>query len=120
MSERGFAGTPKQIRRWLQDRRAVFHEHAPYCWRDVVPPAAAPALTVRPLPTPKCLAWLIAQTPGTRSPKEAAAIARVEWEAKAAALVRRFVALVRALGITGGQHRTDAADPIGDWQAGAR
>jgi transposase len=120
--ERGFVGTPKQIRRWLQDRRAVFHKHTPYRWRDVVPPAA-PASTVRPLPAPKRLAWLIAKAPETRSPEEAAAIARVEQDAEAATLVRlvgRFVDLVRAAGITGGQHRAAAADSIGDWLADAR
>lgn len=121
--ERGFAGTPKQIRRWLQDRRAVFHKHTPYRWRDVVPPAAAPASTLRPLPAPKRLAWIIAKAPETRSPEEAAAIARVEQDAEAATLVRlvgRFVGLVRAAGTTGGQQRADAADPIDDWLADAR
>jgi hypothetical protein len=100
------------------------HEHTPYRWRDVVPPAAAPASTLRPLPAPKRLARIIAKAPPeTRSPEEAAAIARVEQDAEAATLVRlvgRFVGLVRAAGTTGGQQRADAADPIDDWLADAR
>ena len=121
--EMGFAGTAKQVRRWLHARRTVLHKHTPRRWRDVVlPGATAPLPAARKLFAPIQLAWLIVKAAGTRSVEEARMITRIEQDSEAATLVRlvrRFVNLVRDAGITD-KRPSPGADAFDAWLADAR
>ena len=118
----GFAGTAKQIRRWLQARRITFHKHTPYRWRDGIPPGAAPAAAAQTLTAPIQLAWLIVKAAEARSTDEAAVIQRIKQDIEAGTLVRlvrRFVDLVRSAGITSKQQHA-SGDTLDAWLADAQ
>lgn len=121
--ELGFAGTAKQVRRWLQARRTALHKHTPHRWRDVVLPAATASLAAtRKLFAPIQPAWLIVKAAETRSAEEAETITRIEQDTEAATLVRlvqRFVDLVRDAGITG-KRRFPGVDTFDAWLTDAR
>ncbi len=118
----GFAGTAKQVRRWLQARRTALHKHTPRRWRDVaLPGTAAPLPTTRKLLAPIQLAWLIVKPVEARSAGESETIVRIEQDAEAATLVRlvrRFVDLVGNAGVTGKRHHT-GVDTFDAWLANA-
>ena len=92
----GFAGTARQVHRWLQGRRMTPARTTPRAYRGR---GSAPRDgRAGALPPPKQLAWALVQPPATRTAAETATVARVEQDAEAArviALVRRFAALVR-------------------------
>ena len=119
----GFAGTAKQVRRWLQAKRTALHKHTPRRWRDVVLPAVTASLPpTRKLLAPIQLAWLIVKPAETRSAEEAEAIVRTEQDTEAATLVRlvrRFVDRVRDAGITGKRH-PPGVDTFDAWLADTR
>ncbi len=121
--ELGFAGTAKQVRRWLQARRTVLHKHTPRRWRDVVLPGATASLpAARKLFAPIQLAWLIVKAAETRSVEEAGMITRIEQDSEAATLVRlirRFVDLVRDAGITD-KRQSPGAEAFDAWLTDAR
>ena len=118
----GFAGTAKQVRRWLQARRTAFHKHTPSRWRDVALPGTAASLpTTRKLLAPIQLAWIIVKPVEARSAGESETIVHIEQDAEAATLVRLvrwFVDLVRDARIAGKRHHT-SVDPFDTWLADA-
>ena len=94
----GFAGSSRQVHRWLAERRRTPARTTPHLWRSsqatcVRRPDAGPAL-----PSPKQLAWLLVRPTTALNPEEAALSARVEQDgeaARVASLVRRFCTIVR-------------------------
>jgi transposase len=117
----GFTATPRQIRGWLRTRRTAPAKTTPHSYREPcssdTPGADAGATTpsgtaVAKLPSPKQLAWLLVRSPGTLSAGDAATLEWVGQDAEAArvaALVRRFVDVVRACGIA---HEKVDPDPL--------
>ncbi|ORE96993.1 transposase [Aurantimonas sp. 22II-16-19i] len=109
--EFGYSGSPKQIHLWLQDHRTAPSKHAPHRPRNDALPSVE-ARRPSALPSPKQLAWLIVRAPETRSTEDVAAIQQIGQDREAAMvvrLVRRFVDLVRRVGI-----RSRDAGPVFD------
>ena len=122
----GFAGTHRQVHRWLADRRTAPAKSTPDRWRSgwrprVTPPGGdgRPAA----LPSPKRLAWLLVQPAARRPAVDAATVMRVEQDGEAAmvaALARRFTELVRDC-CAGRQDRAEAPlEALGAWLRDAR
>jgi transposase len=116
----GFPATPKQVRRWLSERRRQPAKTTPHT-RRAAPirrdPAAPPAL-----PSPKQLSWLLVREPEDLSASETGVVARLEQDdgaATVAALARRFCAIVRRAGLGGGRSGSAVAD-FDAWLAEAR
>jgi hypothetical protein len=121
----GFAGTHRQVHRWLADRRTAPARSMPDRWRPGRPRVTPPSGDGRPaaLPSPKRLAWLLVQ-PTARLPAVAAAtVTRVAQDGEAAmvaALARRFTELVRAC-CAGSRNRVKAPlEALGAWLRDAR
>ena len=96
----GFAGTAKQVRRWLSEQRRKPARTAPSRWRRRLPadPGSPQSKPSVPLPAARQLAWLLVQSPQTLSATDAAAVARVERDSDAATVVtlaRKLAALIR-------------------------
>jgi hypothetical protein len=97
----GFAGTHRQVHRWLAERRTTPAKSTPYRWRSGRASAAPPpcGAGVPPaLPPPKRLAWLLVLPPPRLPAAEATIVARVEQDGDAAIvadLARRLTELVR-------------------------
>ncbi|WP_080577129.1 ISL3 family transposase [Methylorubrum extorquens] len=95
LRSRGFAGTVKQIRRWLSERRTCPARTT--IRRLQTPLPMAPAAP--PLPSPKQLSWQLLREPHDLDAEAAAAVARVlqdDEAAKVADLGRRFCRIVRS------------------------
>ncbi len=95
----GFAGTPRQVQRWLSERRSQPAKTTIRRWKAsaIQPKAALPAL-----PSPQQLFWLLLSEAGELSCEEAAVVARVRQDDEAAKVVdlaRRFCDIVRRAGI---------------------
>jgi transposase len=91
----GFAGSPKQVYRWMAERRTAPAKTTAHKWRS--PGASRPA-AVASLPSPKQLAWLLVRPPTALDATEAAVLTRVRQDPEAAAvadLAQRFCSLVR-------------------------
>ena len=94
----GFAGTAKQVRRWLSERRA-----GPAGMTIRSPPATADIRvaisTASPLASSKQLSWHLLREPKDLDPEAAAVVARVLQDTEAAKVVdlaRRFCWIVRS------------------------
>jgi transposase len=101
LRSRGFAGTARQVQRWLREHRTGPARTTPHKWRAPPRPAAAVAFHGEPeaLPSPLQLAWLLVQPHAALTAQQAAVVARVEQHhevATVAALARRFTAIVRS------------------------
>lgn len=120
--ERGFTGTARQVRHWLQEQRTEVHKHIPYRRLDMALPgatqSAAPAL-----PSPKQLAWLIVKALGARNAKDAAVIVRIEQDCDAATMVRlvqKVGKLIRGAGVTSKEPVNDPVAIFDTWLAEAQ
>lgn len=119
--DRGFAGTPKQIRRWLSERRSKPANTTVGRWRRT-PSAEPDPATASALPPPKRLLWLLAREADELSPEETALVARVTQDreaAKVAGLGRGFCRIVRCAS-NGRQQRGGASEALDAWLAEAR
>ncbi|MEC5293850.1 MULTISPECIES: ISL3 family transposase, partial [unclassified Aurantimonas] len=115
--DQGFSGTPKQIRRWLQDRRTVLSKFTTHRNGDHARRPEAPQ--PRSLPSSKQLAWLIVKAPDARSVEETDVIRQIGQDRDAVVLlrlVRRFVDLVRRVGTKA----RDAGPVFNEWLLEAR
>ena len=76
----GFAGTHRQVQRWLADRRTAPAKSTPARWRPGRAGAAPPGGDGGPaaLPSPRELAWLLVQPAARLSAADAAMVARVD------------------------------------------
>ena len=121
----GFAGTHRQVQRWLADRRTAPAKSTPARWRPGRAGAAPPGGDGGPaaLPSPRELAWLLVQPAARLAAADAAIVARVVRDGEAAivaALACRFTELVRACCV-GGRDRPEAPlEALETWLGDAR
>jgi transposase len=121
----GFAGTHRQVQRWLADRRTAPAKSTPARWRPGRPSATPPGRDGGPtaLRSPKELAWLLVQPAARLSAADAATVARVVQDGEAAlvaALACRFAELVRAC-CAGRPDRAEAPlEALEAWRRDAR
>lgn len=113
----GFSGTPKQIGRWLEERRTRPAKTTIRRWQTphATAPSASPSRT--PLPSPKLLSWFLLQEPDTLSVEAAATVTRVLQDDEATKIVdlgRRFCSLIRACCNTR-QAKADTAAAFDHW-----
>ena len=123
----GYTGTPKQVLRYVTQRRSIPSPQTPRKWlghRDGsqrIKPVAAE------LPSPRAMAWAMTRPGEELAVDEAAALARVRQDAEArdvADLARRFTALIRAASPdharSDDDYRDDAALALDRWVAEAQ
>ena len=121
----GFAGTHRQVQRWLADRRTAPAKSTPARWRPGRAGATPPGGDGGPaaLPSPKELAWLLVRPAARLAAADAATVARVVRDGEAAivaALACRFTELVRACCV-GGRDRPEAPlEALETWLGDAR
>lgn len=111
----GFSGTPRQVFRWLRDRRTVPANTTARKYRKHSHEGRRPARTAiqraPPIPSPKQLAWLVVQPESRLSVANQMAIARIKQDAEAAhviKLVQQFVGTVRGSAISTSSSISDA------------
>ena len=96
---RGFAGTARQVQRWLSQHRTATAPSTPHKWRGSHRPSESSEHKPEDLPSPLQLAWLLVQLRVTLSVRDAAVVTRIEQHpdaARIADLARRFTAIVRS------------------------
>ncbi|WP_238241820.1 ISL3 family transposase, partial [Methylobacterium isbiliense] len=118
----GYPGTPKQVGRWLNERRTRPAKTTIRRWQRS--PAAATTKTPSrpPLPSPKQLSWHLLRDPNELDPAAAAAVARVLQDGEAAKVVglaRWFCRIVRS-GCGGRRAGSAAVAAFDTWLAEAR
>lgn len=85
--ERGYAGTKKQVLRWMSTRRRIPSKHDPHkANRASEPPDVLESPRPKPLVGPMRLAWLLCRNPLELDATEAATIERVRQDPELAAL----------------------------------
>ena len=112
----GFAGTARQVRRWLSEQRTEHARNTPHKWRRPEPtsPDATRTASVF-LPSPRQLSWLLVQPSETLSAAEMAITARVEQDPDTmvvAGLARRFTSLIQRCGV--GRRTAADTDPVAE------
>ncbi|SFH15540.1 Transposase [Methylobacterium gossipiicola] len=116
---RGFAGTHRQVHRFVAERRTRPARRTARKW---LVRTSSPAADTIALPSPKQLAWFLTQPVEARPPHATAAIGRIEQDPEAArfgALAQLFATLIRSCCVDG----TPPADPAGEldiWLDAAR
>ncbi len=91
----GFAGSPKQVYRWMAERRTAPAKTTARKWHSPGPTRSAAEAS---LPSPKQLAWLLVRPATALDATEAAVLARVRQcpeAATVAELAERFCILIR-------------------------
>ena len=120
--EFGYDGTPRQVQRFVAQRRSAPAARTPRKWLGRA--AAWAGMDAAPtLPSSKALAWMLVQPAAALPEHAAAAVARVEQDpeaARVAGLARRFTALVRCCGIQSGDRLPDPCGALDAWIAEAR
>jgi transposase len=122
----GFPGTAKQVQRWVAEHRTAPAPSTPHQWRTRAPahsPMSATHGCPPALPSLPQLAWLLVQPPSALSGPDAALVARVEQDRRAAhvaGLARRFTALVRGCGVNQKVNPEAARVALNTWLADAR
>jgi transposase len=116
----GFGGTPKQVQRWVSQRRTVPAKSTPHQWRSVPPqvPSARPAEMASPLPSARQLAWLLVQAPEDLEKAEGAILARIGQDAEVArgiGLAQRLAELVRRCGVGCDRPLADPLAVLASW-----
>ncbi|KQP04508.1 hypothetical protein ASF26_10210 [Methylobacterium sp. Leaf93] len=119
LRDRGFAGTHRQVHRFVAEHRTRPARRAARKW---LARTSSPAPDTIALSSPKQLAWFLTQPVATLPPYATAAMGRIDQDPEAArfgALAQRFATLVRTCCVDG----TPPADPAGEldiWLDAAR
>ena len=119
LRERGFAGTHRQVHRFVAERRT---RPAGRTARKWLARTATPVTDAIALPSPKQLAWILTEPVESLPPHATAAIIRIEQDPEAArlgALAQRFAALVRGC-CADGRRPPDPAGELDIWLDAAR
>lgn len=115
--DQGFAGTHRQVHRYIAERRTVPARRTAHKWLSRTGATSAEAPGAEPIASPKQLAWILVQPITTLPPRAAADLARIRQDAEAARvadLARRFTMLVRACGLEG-DRPADAVGELDGW-----
>lgn len=118
--DQGFAGTHRQVHRWVAERRTAPARRTPHKWLERAKTDVPEVSKAAHLPSPKQLAWLMVQPIESLPPFAAAAIARVDQDPEAvrvADLARRFTVLVRSCDRGQNSH---SLDDLSRWLADAQ
>jgi transposase len=113
----GFAGTHRQVHRFVAERRTVPARRTARKWLSRTVSPSAEAIRPTPIAAPKQLAWILVQPAAALQPRATADLARIRQDpeaARVADLARRFTMLVRACGLDG-DRPTDAAGELDRW-----
>ena len=119
----GYGGTPRQVQRFVAQRRTAPAPRTARKWLSRSAPADAEAGAPPPLPSSKALAWMLVQPAAVLPGHAAAAVARALQDAEAARvadLARRFTALVRGCGVRCDERHPDPRGALEVWVAEAR
>jgi transposase len=116
----GFSGTPKQVQRWVNQRRTAPAKSTPHQWRSLPAqvPSARPPQTAPPLPSARQLAWLVVQAPEELEPSEAATLVRIAQDpevARGVELAQRLAEVVRRCGVGCDQPLIDPLPVLASW-----
>lgn len=120
IKELGFAGSARQVRRWLSLRRKTPAKFTPRK-RGSSPMDSAPALTSTPVPAlapPRQLAWLLVQSPQALDAAARETLSRISQDPEITnglGLVRRFAELVVNCGIHAGKAPADPPAVLRTW-----
>jgi len=120
--DQGFAGTHRQVHRYVAERRNVPARRTAHKWLSRTGSTGAEVLRAEPIASPKQLAWILVQPITTLPPRAAADLARIRQDAEAvrvADLARRFTMLVRACGLDG-DRPADAVGELDRWLSETR
>ena len=125
LKELGFAGSAKQVRRWLNERRTGPAKTTPHKWRSdqsgtASDPVHAPAAA---LLSPRQLAWLLVRSPEALDAPATATLARIAQDpevGRTLALVQGFAELVRDCGIHRDKVPANPRAVFGTWLEEAR
>jgi transposase len=116
----GFDGTPKQVHRWVSQRRTVPAKTTARSRRMslfAAPSAGAPEATF-PLPSARQLAWLLVRASEDLEEAEAAILDRIGQDAEVArgvGLAQRLAELVRRCGVGCDQPLADPLPVLAAW-----
>ena len=119
----GYGGTPRQVQRFVAQRRSAPAPRTARKWLGRFDAARAGASATPALPSSKALAWMLVQPMATLPGHAATAVARVEQDAEAARVAdlgRRFTALVRRCGVQSDERHPDPCGALDAWIADAR
>jgi transposase len=120
--DQGFAGTHRQVHRYVAERRTVPARRTAHKWLSRTGSTGAEAPRAEPMASPKQLAWILVQPIKTLPPQAAADLARIQQDTEAARvadLARRFAMLVRACGLDG-DRPVDAVGELDRWLSETR
>jgi transposase len=116
----GFSGTPKQVQRWVNQRRTAPAKSTPHQWRSLPAqiPSARPPQPAPPLPSARQLAWLLVQAPEDLEEAEAATLVRIAQDpevARGVELAQRLAEVVRRCGVGCDQPLADPLPVLAAW-----
>ncbi|RUQ59304.1 ISL3 family transposase [Azospirillum doebereinerae] len=120
LQDRGFAGSAKQVRRWLNQRRTGPAKFTPHKWRPG-PSEAASTLAKGPFPaliSPRQLAWRLVQAPQSIDTAATEALARISQDpevAKGRDLVRRLAELIGRCGVGSDARPANPSAVLDSW-----
>ncbi|GJE50965.1 ISL3 family transposase ISMno5 [Methylobacterium tardum] len=115
--DRGFAGTHRQVHRYVAERRTKPARRTAHKWLSRTGSTGAEVPGAEPIASPKQLAWTPVHAITTLPPRATADLARIRQDAEAARvadLARRFTKLVRACGLDG-DRKADAVGALDRW-----
>ena len=119
----GYDGTPRQVQRFVAQRRSTPAPRTPRKWLGRFDATRAKTSATPSLPSSKALAWMLVQPVATLPGHAVAAVARALQDTEAARvtdLARRFTALLRRCGVGADEPHPDPCSELQDWIAEAR
>ncbi len=120
LQDRGFAGSAKQVRRWLNQRRTAPAKFTPHKWRPG-PTETASTSATGPFPaliSPRQLAWRLVQAPQSLDAAATETLARISQDpevAKGRDLVRRFAELIGRCGVRSDARPANPSAVLDTW-----
>lgn len=116
--EQGYEGSPRQVQRFVAQRRSAPAPRTARKWLGRFEAAGAEASAAAPWPSSKAFAWMLVQPVATLPEHAAAAVACAPQDAEAtrvANLGRRFTAIVRGCGVRSDEQHPDLCGALDAW-----
>jgi hypothetical protein len=118
LCDHGFAGTHRQVHRFVAKRRAKPVPRTARKWLPLTRKPSAEFVKTTPTPSPKQLAWILVQPATTQPPRATADLARIRQDAEAARVADsapRYTMLIHACGL---DNELPANWTNGSWRPG--